>query len=334
MFEKLKQFSQEVQKRAEEARARDKANAREQASASQSKELDMATVAREFAENLGQAGVTLDFTPASLVRIDGLIAAMLKKFPAANLPEGKEKRARACINLGAYVGEVLRLHEGGVWVKGDDQVHVLDLGGLAAPVIQAMFGFLTDGRVAMPGGTADTVVSYYEQVSRANGSWLETTVRGQHSDMESLQREMSADAKLAGWLAAQAQIAVKTARTKWSVALDFTADSLKLVEAVLGQLHDMAKAAAPADRPTEKQIEGASIVWGVYVGEVIRRHYGGQWEVSKPDGILQLKIKEARLFPVRKVQKRLVDGPGDNVAFYFHAMKQVLDETGSKSAAR
>lgn len=326
MFEKLKKFGQEVQKRAEEARARDEAKAREAARTAQPKELDMPTMAREFAENLRKGGVSLDFSPESLPNIDGLIAALLKQLPPATTQEGKEKRARICQNLGVYLGEVLRQHDGGVWVIGDDKVPVLDLGGLVAPVMQAMFGFLTDGRVAMLNGTADSVVSYYEQVSRANASWLESTVRAHHPDMESLKREMSADANLAKWLAGQAQIAVKTARTKWDLALDFTPESLKRVEGVLEQLHDMLKAAPPDERPTEKQIEGASIAWGVYVGEVVRRHYGGQWELSKPDGILQLVIGKASVFPVRKVQKRITEGPGDNVAFYFSAMKTVLEQ--------
>ena len=286
----------------------------------------MPAMAREFAENLRKAGVPLDFSPESLRHIDGLIAAMLKQFPPATVLEGKEKRARACLNLGAYVGEVLRLNEGGVWVMGDDKLHHLDLGAFRAPVVQAVFGFMTDGKVTTPIGTANSVVSYYETAARLNAAWLETTVCGTHPNLESLERDMSADASLAKWLSGQAQIAVKTARTKWDLELDFTPESLTNVDAVLGQLHDALKSAPPEQRPSEKQLEGASIMWGIYVGEVVRRHYGGQWEVSKPDGILQLVIGQARLFPVRKVQKRITEGPGDNVAFYFSAMKTVLEK--------
>lgn len=333
MFEKLKKFGQEVQKRAEEAKARDEAKARAQAEAAQPKELDMPTRAREFAGHLSKAGVPLDFTPASLAHIDTLIAELIKKMPPANVAEGKQKRAMACLNIAAYVGEVLRLHEGGVWVMGDDKLHVLDLGAFQAPVIQAMFGFMTDGKVSTPSGPADSVVAYYQTASSLNAAWLVTTVCGKHTDLESLQREMSDDAGLAQWLSNQAQIAIKTARTKWDLALDFTPESLKKVEAVLAQLHDALKTATPEERPTDKQIEGASIIWGVYVGEVIRRHYGGRWEISKPDGVLQLTVNTASLFPVRKVQKRLMDGPGDNVAFYFHAMKRVFEEAMKQQAS-
>jgi hypothetical protein len=73
---------------------------------------------------------------------------------------------------------------------------------------------MTDGRVAFFDGVADSVVSYYDQASRMNASWLETAVRGHHPDLESLEREMSADAELARWLVGQSQVAVKTARTK------------------------------------------------------------------------------------------------------------------------
>jgi hypothetical protein len=296
-------------------------------------ELDMAAMAREFAENLGKAGVPLDFTPASLAHIDSLIATIVKKLPPATVPEGKQKRAMACLNIGAYVGEVLRLHEGGVWVMGDDNVYLLDLGALQAPVIQAMFGFMTDGKVSTPSGPADSVVSYYQTASSLNAAWLVTTVCGRHSNLESLHREMSHDADLAQWLSSQAQIAIKTARTKWDLALDFGPDSLRKVESVLAQLHDALKTAAPEERPTEKQIEAASIIWGVYVGEVIRRQYGGKWELT-PDGVLQLTINASTLFPLRKVQKRITDGPQDNVAFYCHALKRVFEEVAKEHAAR
>jgi len=296
-------------------------------------ELDMTAMAREFAENLGKAGIPLDFTPASLAHIDSLIASLVKKLPSPTAPEGKQKRAMACQNIGAYVGEVLRLHEGGVWVRGEDNIYVLDLGALQAPVIQAMFGFMMDGKVSTPSGPADSVVSYYQTASSLNAAWLVTTVCGSHSDLESLHREMTNDADLAQWLSSQAQIAIKTARTKWDLALDFSPDSLKKVESVLAQLHDAMKTATPEERPTEKQIEAASIIWGVYVGETIRRHYGGKWEL-KTDGVLQLTINTSTLFPLRKVQKRITDGPQDNVAFYFHALKQVFEEMAKERAAR
>ena len=90
-----------------------------------------------------------------------------------------------------------------------------------APVIQAVFGFMTDGKVATPIGTADSVVSYYETASRLNAAWLESTVCGTHANLESLERDMTADASLARWLSGQAQIAVRTARTKWDLELDF-----------------------------------------------------------------------------------------------------------------
>lgn len=181
---------------------------------------------------------------------------------------------------------------------GEDKIYVLDFGALQAPVIQAMFGFMMDGKVSTPSGPVDSVVSYYQTASSMNAAWLVTTVCGSHSDLESLHREMTSDADLAQWLSSQAQIAIKTARTKWDLALDFSPDSLEKVESVLAQLHDALKTATPEERPTEKQIEAASIIWGVYVGEAIRRHYGGKWEL-KPEGVIQLRINTSTLFPLR-----------------------------------
>jgi hypothetical protein len=176
----------------------------------------------------------------------------------------------------------------------------------------------------MPGGPVNSLQAYVEGVSRASRTWLETVVRGRSESIESLQREMSDQGELAAWLVNETARAVVTARTKWTLALDFTPKSLEGVDQVLGHLHDLMKNAPANDRPTDKQTEAAAVAWGVYVGEVIRRHYGGKWAISQPEGVLQLEISGARVFPVRKVQKRLVDGPADAIPFYFNAMRSVL----------
>ena len=49
----------------------------------------------------------------------------------------------------------------------------------------------------------------------------------------------------------------------------------------------------------------------------------GQWSVQH-DGVLSLAIGEATLFPMAKVRKRIVNGPGDSIPFYFQATGKVL----------
>ena len=116
---------------------------------------------------------------------------------------------------------------------------------------------------------------------------------------------------------------MQNARIKWTESLDFTPDSLEAIERMLGKMHNLAKFAAPGEGPSEEQIATAAKLWGIYVGEVIRRHYGGQWSLGG-DGVLALSIGEAQVFPVAKARKRIVDGPAENIRYYFSAMAKVL----------
>jgi hypothetical protein len=285
---------------------------------------DMDIMARQLAGNLRREGITLDFTPASLPLVDGMLATRRRDLQGASAEKRRTRENLIALQVGAYVGEVLRQKDGGVWIKGADGLPAVDLGTHLAPTVVTAVGLLAEGHITMPEGQVETFAAYYDIVSKSQRNWLDTAVRGAHPNLESLKKEMSDDGRLAEWILAQARIALKTARTKWDKSLDFSPASLEAVEGVLTQMHDLLAKAKPGERPTDAQIEGAAKLWGVYVGEVVRRHYGGRWTLTRPDGVLQLEIKGAKVFPLRKVQKRIVEGPADAIPFYFHAMEKAL----------
>ncbi len=64
-------------------------------------------------------------------------------------------------------------------------------------------------------------------------------------------------------------------------------------------------------------------MWGAYLGEVIRRRYGGQWSTSA-DGILQVDLSGTSPQPIVKVRKRIVDGASDNIRVYFFAIPKAM----------
>jgi hypothetical protein len=321
MFESLKERWAEATKRVEEEK-RSKELAARPAPTDPEGLPDMSRLARQFAANLTSKGLTLDMTPASMAILDKVLAGAKKELASMSGVERNTFENHAALNIGAYVGEVLRLQDGGHWTTGRDGLPGVDLGWHIVPAMTAVFGFLTRGSVDMPGGPVENLVTYYRVASALSREALESIVRGQHGTLEALEREMTDNAELARWLSGQAQLAVKTAKTKWNTSLDFTPASLQAVENVLAQLHDVLETAPPAERPTDQQIETAAKVWGVYVGEVLRRHIGGKWALS--EGVLQLEINTAQVYPLRKVQKRLVDGPGDAIPFYFQATKTLL----------
>src|SRR5688500_19744683 len=103
--------------------------------------------------------------------------------------------------------------------------------------------------------------------------WLEGTVLGTFESMAALRASMTTDAKLAGTIVAQAQQAIKTAKLTFDESLDFTSESLDGVERIMTKLQKR------EPKLTDEQITELSELWGVYVGEVIRRYFGGQWTV-------------------------------------------------------
>jgi hypothetical protein len=112
----------------------------------------MPGVAQEFVTRLSAEGLALDFTPASLAILDRVLATGKKQLAAMPLSERSTQESWACLNMGAYVGEVLRCEDGGVWTKGEDGLPRLDLGSHQAPVVAVVLGLINDGAVEMPGG--------------------------------------------------------------------------------------------------------------------------------------------------------------------------------------
>jgi hypothetical protein len=319
MLKFLKDTWQEAKARVE---AEDKARAEaETKPAADDVAEEMLRLARTFASVTTASGLGLDFTPASLPAVDKLLARSRTFFSKHPTDERRQHEVAACVRMGAYVGEVLRRAEGGVWVKTSDDLSAVDLGSHVAPVVGVVVALFLQGRVDMPGGPVETLVQWYAAATTASRDSVESTARGRHQTLEDLQREMSDDPELSAWLTNQLQIAVKTARMKWDLSLDFTPASLEALERVLEQLHDMLKTATPEERPTDEKIQAQASIWGAYVGEVFRRHRGGKWSFSSEFGLhLVFEGKGGTVFPARKVWKRIVEGPGDAIPFYFHAV--------------
>jgi hypothetical protein len=189
MFKSLKASWQDAKKRVEE---QDKAREKSRRSMP-----DMGAIARQFASSMSQHGLTLDFTPGSLLVADRLLTASRKKLAGHAPADRREQENIAALNIGAYVGEVLRREVGGMWSAGEDGLPALDAGGVVAPVVGAVVSLLLHGRVEMPGGPVNSLQAYVEGVSRASRTWLETVVRGRSESIESLQREMSDQGELA-----------------------------------------------------------------------------------------------------------------------------------------
>src|SRR5215471_9173438 len=138
--------------------------------------------------------------------------------------------------------------------------------------------------------------------------------------MASMQSSQDAG-DIAQIMQAYAEDAVRTAR-QHHVNLDYSEQSLEEVEGLLGQLHDELENGPHATgssnaQSTQEGLDEMSRMWGGYLGEVVRRRFGGEWTIEKyPAGdflIVTLNVNGAKLFPAMKVHKRLTEGDSENL---------------------
>ena len=270
----------------------------------------MAALAEEFVQVCKAAAVNLDFQPRTLPLVD--------KYLAASRPEAQQ-RAKA---VAAYVGEVIRRETGGLWYEHEGNP-ALDVGEHQIDPVAFVALLLDKGSAQFGDVRISGTKQYCEWVCRLQRQWLDRALLGTYESMAALRTSMTPDAKLAGVLVAQSQSAVHAARLKWNESLDFTADSLEAVERILGKIHNAGRYGSGGAAPSEEELVASSKMWGTYIGEVIRRHYGGQWSPSE-DGSLALLIGEARAYPIAKARKRMVDGASDNIRYYFSSMLKLL----------
>ena len=264
----------------------------------------MPALAQEFAQACKAKGIALDFLPRTLPLVDRLI----KTVPASTSPKA----------ITAYLGEVIARETGAFWYDFDDRPF-LNVGDYQADPLTAVTALFERGRAQEGDVAIDSTKAYCDLICRMQRLWLDGTVLATYESMSALRNSMTPDARLAGWLVGQSQLAVKAAKMQWQESLDFSADSLDAVERILSAIH----ARSQKTPLTEQALDEASKMWGAYLGEVIRRRYGGQWSTSA-DGVLQIDLSGTSPQPVVKLRKRIVDGASDNIRVYFFAIPKAM----------
>lgn len=299
---------------------------------------DMKGFAREaVADALEHLKVELDYTSAGLPALDAMVD-LLRKHTGDDPVARKHLLDMAALKLGAYLGEVLRQERGGIWIKDEPGLPagmpVLTLGKVHALTIFAMRAFLEARAVDMGGVAVTRPVEYFNETAKRQRAWIDEVVMGGKARAV-VAGEVSDDPGLAETVLGYTEAAILTAATKWELYLDFSEKSLDGVEEVLGHMHQ--SMATAARKPTEDQLRNAALAWGVYVGEVFRRNLGGRWlnTPMPPQGnVLRLQIGQAEVFPARKVEKRLTEGPGDAIPFYFKATRRFIERGVPDGALR
>jgi hypothetical protein len=99
--------------------------------------------------------------------------------------------------------------------------------------------------------------------------------------------------------------------------LDYSEDSVKALEQYVMELYEFLL--TPESTWTEEMKWSAALTLGAYLGEVIRRIHGGEWQAGTIDNP-QLIIGQVYTTPPEKVMKHLTNGIEDHLGHYYRTI--------------
>jgi hypothetical protein len=287
--------------------------------------------AKAVAEAKERFGIDLDYSEASLDRFDQVLLELHNLF-TDKVPESKKLRADekflhktiAAARYVGYLSEVFRRVLGGEWIKSpagsDHEFQGLALGG-------KVIGVELRGQViSLP----QIIVNCLNDPKNWSAKNYYFDVKRTHQVDSSLANAASFDDQMR----VCAQEAVTIARDRYNVTLDFSEASVKQLETLLAKMHNgLPKPGDPA-RPSDQWISRVGATFGAYLGEIFRVNLGGSWlkeNPQAPGSLPALNIHGDILTPCRKVVKRIVEGPGENVAFFYQGACQIIREKNPRA---
>ncbi|MGC9157502.1 MAG: hypothetical protein ACP5FH_00825 [Terracidiphilus sp.] len=132
--------------------------------------------------------------------------------------------------------------------------------------------------------------------------------------------ESSPFPSLGAMMEGYAQAAAEWGESEFQQKLDFSPESIHGLDEILLR----------AGQGPEENQEFETRLWGSYLGEVLRRRYAGNWEMTPYPGgavaVPAVEMRGSRIFPLMKVFRRLtIDGEQDLPSFYA----MVIERLGS-----
>ncbi len=130
--------------------------------------------------------------------------------------------------------------------------------------------------------------------------------------------ESTAFPDLGAMMEGYAQAAVELARVEFERELDFTSDSIDVLDDIL----------VVVSESPEKDLDFEVRLWGSYLGEVLRRRYAGGWEMTQYPGgtvaVPAVDVRGSRLFPLMKVYRRLTAGEEEDLRSFYAMVTERL----------
>ncbi len=142
-----------------------------------------------------------------------------------------------------------------------------------------------------------------------------------------------AENEISGELSSNVERCLAAAQTHaqhiYSTDLDFTERSIADVELILGRLSE----SIPHGRfqklirkqPSPEQIAHIAMIYGIYLGEVLRRKLGGEWRLESVEGDKTIGLRlpnGTTVYPASQTYRRLLTGDAENVEKFFESISQ------------
>lgn len=138
--------------------------------------------------------------------------------------------------------------------------------------------------------------------------------------MKDLRKRLEATAfpDLGAMMEGYAQAAVELAHTEFQRELDYTSDSVDVLDDILVLVSES----------PDKDLDFEVRLWGSYLGEVLRRRYAGGWEMTQYPGgtvaVPAVDVRGSRLFPLMKVYRRLTAGEEEDLRSFYAMVTERL----------
>lgn len=114
-------------------------------------------------------------------------------------------------------------------------------------------------------------------------------------------------------------LAESIASENFGIRLDYSVDSIPQVERILGAFHEHFTKTRSDDG-----LNGIALGFAAYIVRVIQRNFGpATWERDCPsfgEDAFPLHWRGSSIYPYAWCQKRIFDGPADDVWFKFQAI--------------
>jgi hypothetical protein len=116
--------------------------------------------------------------------------------------------------------------------------------------------------------------------------------------------------------------AVHAARSSHGVELDYSSNSVRDLDQILERAHKTLRMEVP-----EERFFAFPELWGGYLGEVIRRKWGGMWHIPSDGPFkdqISLAVRGETISPPMQVLKRVTNGGEASLPSYLAALEHVF----------